>query len=91
MATFPPETRRDAATAQDILDLVRKIDARQKVLAQVTMHMLATLAKSAPSEDVDRLLAELERIRDMTGPAGVAAAELLVTAMSTLERAANKH
>lgn len=76
--------------AQDILELVRKLDARQKVLAQVTMHMLATLAKTAPREDVDRLLAELERIRDMTGPAGVAAGEMVVTAMATLERAA-KH
>jgi len=54
------------------------------------MHMLATLARTAPSEGVDRLLAELERIRDLTGPAGVAAGEVVVTAMATLERAAKR-
>jgi hypothetical protein len=88
MATSSSETRRDAGEAQDALELTRKIDARQRALAQVTMHMLATLARTAPREDVDRLLAELERIRDQTGPAGIAAGEVVVTAMATLERAA---
>jgi hypothetical protein len=90
MAATTTESRRDAGTAQDALELLRKLDARQKALAQVTMHMLATIASTAPKEDVERLLAELERIRDLTGPAGVAAGEVVVTAMATLERAARR-
>ena len=90
MAATTNETRHDAGAARDALELVRGIEARQKALAQVTMHMLATLARTAPKEDVDRLLAELERIRDITGPSGVAAGEVVVTAMATLERAAKR-
>ena len=90
MAATTTATRHDAAAPQDALELVRRIEARQKALAQVTMHMLATLARMAPKEDVDRLLAELERIRDLTGPSGVAAGEVVVTAMATLERAAKR-
>ncbi len=89
MAATTTEIRRDAGV-QEALDLIRKIEARQKALAQVTMHILATLARTAPREDIDRLLAELERIRDLTGPAGVAAGEVVVTAMATLERAAKR-
>ena len=77
-------------TAADALDLARRIDARQKALAQVSMLMLATLARSAPKDDVDQLLAQLERIRDLTGPAGIAAGEVIATAVSTLERAAKR-
>jgi hypothetical protein len=36
------------------------------------------------------LLAQLERIRDLTGPAGIAAGEVIATAVSTLERAAKR-
>ena len=88
MATKTSEAWRDTGAAQEALELTRKIEARQRALAQVTMHMLATLARTAPKEDVDRLLAEFERIRDLTGPAGAAAGEVVVTAMATLERAA---
>jgi hypothetical protein len=81
----------DAVTmAADALELARKIDARQKALSQIVMLMLATLARSAPRDDVDQLLAQLERIRDLTGPAGVAAGEVIATAVSTLERAAKR-
>jgi hypothetical protein len=90
MAATTTETRRDAGAALETLDLVRKLEARQKALAQVTMHMLATLAGTAPKEDVERLLAELERIRDLTGPAGFAAGEVIATAISTLERASRR-
>jgi hypothetical protein len=81
----------DAVTmAADALELARKIDARQKALSQIVMLMLATLARSAPRDDVDQLLAQLERIRDLTGPAGIAAGEVIATAVSTLERAAKR-
>ena len=81
----------DAVTiASDALDLARKIDARQKALAQVTMLMLATLARSSPKDDIDQLLAQLERIRDLTGPAGIAAGEVIATAVATLERFAKR-
>ena len=81
----------DAVTmAADALELARKIDARQKALSQIVMLMLATLARSAPRDDVDQLLAQLERIRDLTGPAGIAAGEVIATAVSALERAAKR-
>jgi hypothetical protein len=76
--------------AQDALDLARRIEAQQRALAHVTLQMLATLAKSAPREDVEQLLSQLERIRDLTGPAGVAAGEVIATAVATLERAAKR-
>jgi siderophore synthetase component len=78
------------AAAQDALDIARRLEATQKALAHVTLQMLATLAKSAPREDVDQLLAQLERIRDLTGPAGIAAGEVIATAIATLERAAKR-
>ena len=91
MATKNPPLWLDASdAAQEALQIAKRIEARQKALAQVTMHMLAVLAKSAPKEQIDQLLAELERIRDLTGPAGVAAGEVVVTAMATLERAAKR-
>ena len=81
----------DATTAaQDALELARRVEAQHKALAHVTLQMLATLAKSAPREDIDQLLAQLERIRDLTGPAGIAAGEVIATAVATLERAAKR-
>jgi len=78
------------AMAGDALELARKIDARQKALSQIVMLTLAAVARSAPKDDVDQLLAQLERIRDLTGPAGIAAGEVVATAVSTLERAAKR-
>jgi hypothetical protein len=54
------------------------------------MLMLTTLAKAAPRESIDQLITELERIRDLTGPAGIAAGEVIATAITTLERAAKR-
>jgi len=76
--------------ASDALALARKLEAQQKALVQLTMHMLATLGSSAPKESVEQLLAQLERIRDLTGPAGVHAGEVIATAVTTLERAARR-
>ena len=85
----PSESWLDAsAQASQALEIARKIEGQQKALAQVTMLMLATLSRSAPKESVEQMLDQLERIRDLTGPAGVAAGELIATAIATLERAA---
>ena len=72
--------------ASEALTATRNLAAVQKAQIHVTMLMLATLAKSAPREHVDQLLAEFERVRDLTGPAGAAAGEVFATAVSTLER-----
>ena len=91
MATKDSPAWLDASdAAQEALQIAKRIEARQKALAQLTMHMLAVLAKSTPKEQIDQLLAELERMRDLTGPAGVVAGEVVVTAMATLERVAKR-
>jgi len=79
-----------AAMAHEALELAKRIEARQKALAQVTMLMLATLGSSASKDHVEQLLAQLERIRDLTGPAGVAAGEVIATAVAALERVAKR-
>lgn len=73
-------------SAEEALEIAKRAAASQRALLHVTMLMLATLAKSAPREAVDQLMAELERVRDMTGPAGAVAGEIYATAVSTLER-----
>ena len=72
--------------AAEAVEIAKRVAATQRAHTHLTMLMLATLAKSAPQEAVDQLLAELERVRDMTGPAGAAAGEVYATAVSTLER-----
>jgi len=76
--------------ASEALAAAKNAAATQRAHLQVTMLMLATLAKTAPKESVDQLLAEFERIRDLSGPAGMAANEVLATAVSTLERYARR-
>ena len=76
--------------AAQALEIAKRAAAVQKAHTHLTMLMLATLAKSAPPEAVDQLLAELERVRDMTGPAGAAAGEVFATAVTTLERFARR-
>ena len=76
--------------AHEALELAKRIEARQKALAQVTMLMLATLGNSASKDAVEQLVAQLERIRDLTGPAGVAAGEVIATAVAALERVAKR-
>jgi hypothetical protein len=72
--------------ASQAMELAKRTAAVQRAHTHLTMLMLATLAKTAPPEAVDQLLGELERVRDMTGPAGAAAGEVFATAVSTLER-----
>ena len=77
----------DAANmASQALETAKLAAATQRAHFQVSMLMLATLAKVAPREAIDPLLVEFERIRDLSGPAGAAANEVFATAVSTLER-----
>ena len=73
-------------TADEALKLARNAMASERANLHITMLMLATLARTAPREAVDKLHAEFERIRDMSGPAGAVANEIFATALSTLER-----
>ena len=72
--------------ASEALAMAKHAQAVHRAHLHVTMLMLATLAKTAPRESVDQLISEFERVRDLTGPAGVAAGEVFATALSTLER-----
>ena len=73
-------------SAEEALDIAKRAAASHRALMHVTMLLLATVAKTAPREAVEQLMAELERVRDMTGPAGAVAGEIYATAVSTLER-----
>ena len=73
-------------SADEALEIAKRVAAVQRAHTHLTMLLLATLAKTAPKEAIEQLQAELERVRDMTGPAGASAGELYATAVSTLER-----
>ena len=73
-------------TAEEALDLARKAMASERANLHITMLILATLAKTAPKDAVEKLHAEFERIRDLSGPAGAVANDIFATAVSTLER-----
>lgn len=72
--------------ATEALALAKSAAAVQKAQSHLMMLVLATLAKTAPKETVEQLLQELERVRDLSGPAGAAAGEVFATAYTTLER-----
>ena len=72
--------------ASEALNATKTSAAVQRAQTHLMMLILATLAKSVPKEATDQLIQELERVRDMTGPAGAAAGEVFATAVSTLER-----
>jgi hypothetical protein len=74
------------ASADEALEIAKRLAAVQRAHTHLTMMLLATLAKTAPKDALEQLQAELERVRDMTGPAGASAGELYATAVSTLER-----
>jgi hypothetical protein len=78
------------ATAQQALDLAKKIEAQGKAHLHVTMLILKTLGRAASRESIDQVISELERVRDLTGPAGVAAGDVIATAITTLERASQR-
>jgi hypothetical protein len=72
--------------ADEAMRIARHALASERANLHITMLMLATLARIAPREAVDKLHAEFERIRDMSGPSGAVANEIFATALSTLER-----
>lgn len=82
----PPDWIDASEAAAKATEAVNRVAAVQRAQMQLIMLMLATLAKSAPQEAVDQMLDELERVRDLTGPAGAAAGEVFATAVSTIER-----
>ena len=86
MSDSKPDWLDATKTAEEALDLARKAMASERANLHITMLMLATLARTAPKEAVDKLHAEFERIRDMSGPSGAVANEIFATALSTLER-----
>ena len=73
-------------TADEAMRIARHALASERANLHITMLILATLARTAPREAVDKLHAEFERIRDMSGPSGAVANEIFATALSTLER-----
>ena len=73
-------------TADEALKLARNAMASERAGIHITMLILATLARTAPREAIDKLHAEFERVRDLSGPAGAVANEIFATALSTLER-----
>ena len=74
--------------ATEALALAKDTAAAHRAHLHLTMLMLATLAKAAPKESIDQMITELERVRDLTGPAGVAAADVFMLATATLTRTA---
>lgn len=76
--------------ASEALALAKNAAAMQRAQSHLTMLILATVAKTAPPEVVDQLLQELERVRDLSGPAGNAAGDIFTAAASTLERFARR-
>jgi hypothetical protein len=73
-------------TADEAMRIARHAMASERANLHITMLILATLARTAPKEAVDKLHAEFERIRDMSGPSGAVANEIFATALTTLER-----
>lgn len=76
--------------ASEAMVLARNNAAMQKAHVHVTMMVIATLAKTAPQESIDQMIAELERVRDLSGPAGAMAGDIFATALTTLERFARR-
>jgi hypothetical protein len=72
--------------SSDALSIAKNAAAAERANRHLLMLLLATIAKTAPKEAVDQLHAELERIRDLSGPAGAVANEIFATAVATLER-----
>jgi hypothetical protein len=73
-------------TADEALRIARHAMASERANLHVTMLILATLARTAPKDAVEKLHAEFERVRDMSGPTGAVANDIFATALSTLER-----
>jgi len=90
MSEAKPDWLDAQKTASEALQLARNAMASERANLHITMLILATLARTAPKDAVDKLHAEFERIRDASGPAGAVANEIFATAVSTLERYARR-
>jgi hypothetical protein len=73
-------------TAAEALDTAKLALATERAHFHLTILLLTAFAKTAPPETISQLMEEIERVRDLTGPAGRAAGEVFATAASTLER-----
>ena len=81
----------DASTmASDALAIAKKAEAVQRAHLHVTMLLMTTVVKTASREAIEQLLAEFERIRDLSGPAGMAAGDVFANAIATIERASRR-
>lgn len=81
----------DANTAaHEALAIAKKAEAIQRAHLHVTMLLLTTVVKTASREQIEQLLAEFERIRDLSGPAGMAAGDVFANAIATIERASRR-
>lgn len=91
MTTQNPAEWLDAnRMASDALAVAKKVEATQRAHLHVTMLLMTTVAKTASREAIEQLLAEFERIRDLSGPAGMAAGDVFANAIATLERASKR-
>ena len=91
MADPPNSNWLDATTlASDALALAKKNEAAQRAHLHVTMLLMTTVVKTASRESIEQLLAEFERIRDLSGPAGMAQGDVFAKAIATIERASNQ-
>ena len=81
----------DANTvAHDALAIAKKTQATQRAHLHVTMLLMTTVVKTASREQIEQLMAEFERIRDLSGPAGMAAGDVFANAIATIERASRR-
>jgi len=72
--------------ASDALAASKTAAAVQRAQTHLLMLILTTIAQTAPRETTQKLIDEIERVRDLSGPAGNAAGEVFAAAASTLER-----
>ena len=91
MANTPdPDWLSATSTASDALAIAKKAEAIQKAHLHVTMLLMTTVVKTASREQIEQLLAEFERIRDLSGPAGMAQGDVFANAIATIERASRR-
>ena len=91
MADTPSGDWLNASTmASDALAIAKRADAIQRAHLHVTMLLMTTVVKTASREAIEQLLAEFERIRDLSGPAGMAQGDVYANAIATIERASRR-
>ena len=73
-------------TSEEAIKMARNAMAAERATQHIVMLILATLARTAPRDAIDKLHAEFERVRDLSGPSGAVANEIFATALTTLER-----